>query len=74
MQNLAGLKIMVFKNTSDNAKAPAFKGMVKDGEGNKLGEIALWYADDRETGEQKLDKAGNPYLTGSIQEPFKAKS
>lgn len=74
--DVQNLQIKIFKNLSDNPKAPAFKGIITDpaNEYAKVAEISLWYADDRETGEQKLDRNGNPFLTGKTQAPYEKKS
>lgn len=70
-QEFNGEKIFVFANQSDNDKAPAFKGMIKTADGQtKLGEVALWYMTDRDTGEQILDDNGNPKLSGKISAPY----
>ena len=34
-------------------------------------EISLWFATDKNTGEYKLTKQGNKFLTGKVSDPFK---
>jgi len=70
--SVVGKKIMLFRNQSDNAKAPMFTGMIQDPDNgySKMFEIALWPVTDRETGEKKLDSSGKPYLSGTISEPY----
>jgi hypothetical protein len=70
--NLKGLQVKVFKNVSENERAPAFKAIVCDPANDyaKVGEISFWYADERDTGDQKLDGNGNPFLIGKVQDPY----
>lgn len=77
MAEVQNLSVKIFKNVSDNPKAPAFRGILCDptqkdenGRFTVLAELSLWYADDKETGEQKLDKNGNPFLRGSSKAPY----
>lgn len=76
MASITNLQIKIFKNVSDNPNAPAFRGILCDptDEYKTVGEVSLWYADDRETGEQKLDKNGNPFLSGKSAAPYEKKS
>ena len=70
--DITKLQIKIFKNVSDNERAPAFKGIICDPANDyaKVGECSLWYADDRDTGEQRLDQNGNPFLVGKTQAPY----
>jgi hypothetical protein len=72
MANVQKLQLKIFKNVSENPNAPAFRGILcdPDAEYATVAEVSLWYADDRETGEQKLDKNGNPFLSGKSSAPY----
>lgn len=71
--NIMKLRLEVRKIVSDNDKAPQFKAFLKDPENDyaTVGEVGLWYSTDRETGDQRLDSNGNPFLSGAIKEPYK---
>ena len=71
--DITKLQIKVFKNVSDNPSAPAFRGILCDPSKDYevVGECSLWYATDKDTGEQKLDKNGNPFLNGKTAAPYK---
>ncbi len=73
MASVTNLQIKIFKNVSDNPNAPDFRAILCDPDDDYaiVAESSLWYADDRQTGDQKLDKNGNPFLTGKSKPPYK---
>ena len=73
MASVTNLQIKIFKTVSDNPNAPDFRAILCDPDDGYaiVAESSLWYADDRATGDQKLDKNGNPFLTGKSKPPYK---
>lgn len=69
--DVTNLQIKIFRNASDNPKAPALKGVLVrdngDGTYTDVAELAAWYVTDRETGEKRMDKKGNPFLSGKTK-------
>ena len=57
----SGTRIAVFKNDSNNDKAPALKGFIEV-DGKKVKDVALWQ-----------NKNGNGY-NGTISEPYKSEA
>jgi hypothetical protein len=58
----------LFKNQSDNPKAPTLKGNVMIN-GQKM-DIAGWVATDMQTGQPRKDRNGNTWINITISEPY----
>jgi len=56
---------VLFRNRSQNPRAPIMRGKVTIG-GVEY-KLSLWTATDRETGEKKADKNGDPYWTIKVE-------
>ncbi len=61
-KNIYG-KVSIWRNESNNPKAPVATGKIQDEYGNVIGEISLWL---NESGNEKA-----PYLRGTIKPPYK---
>ena len=72
--DVTNLQIKIFRNNSENPKAPALKGILctdnGDGTYTDVAELAAWYVTDRETNEKRLDRNGNPFLSGKTKSVY----
>lgn len=69
MGQIIGTRIVLFKNISDNEKAPIYNARVYE-DGKVVAEAGLWIATDKDSGAVKTDNDGNQYLSGAFKAPF----
>jgi len=59
---------MIFVNNTTNPKAPQLKGYIVLDDTEKRYQLSIWKVTDRETGQPRKDKNGNPMLSIKVEE------